>query len=212
MPSGGSKPLDRSIVEGPLARAVWMLAWPTMLQNLIAGLQGVVDHALVGHFVGYAGNAAPAVRAEALPFLRIMFVGSLGMLLFFMVSGALRAAGDARTPLRLGVLLTALNIVCNVAFITGLGPLPHLGTAGAAVGTTVAGIVVSGIAGYLLLSGQLPVTWHRGMSWRPDWSIIRELFRFGLPTGVQGIAMNIAGVLLLRYIGSLAQSAQAQAA
>jgi putative MATE family efflux protein len=282
-----SKPLDRSIVEGPLARAVWMLAWPTMLQNLIAGLQGVVDHALVGHFVGYAGNAAigvaiqifivvivfvisvfggmgvlvarfagannpdmvnrtvyqaflaavalwglllaplgwvlapsllgvvnaaPAVRAEALPFLRIMFVGSLGMLLFFMVSGALRAAGDARTPLRLGVLLTVLNIVCNVAFITGLGPLPRLGTAGAAVGTTVAGIVVSGIAGYLLFSGRLPVTWHRGMSWRPDWGIIRELFRFGLPTGVQGIAMNIAGVLLLRFVGSLAHSAEAQAA
>jgi len=287
MPSGGSKPLDRSIVEGPLARAVWMLAWPTMLQNLIAGLQGVVDHALVGHFVGYAGNAAigvgiqifivvivfvisvfsgmgvlvarfaganerdkvnrtvyqaflaavalwglllapvgwvlapsllrvvnaaPAVQVEALPFLRIMFVGSLGMLLFFMVSGALRAAGDARTPLRLGVLLTALNIVCNVAFITGLGPLPRLGTAGAAVGTTVAGLVVSGIAGYLLFSGRLPVRWQRGMNWRPDWRIIRELFRFGLPTGVQGIAMNIAGVLLLRFIGSLAESAQAQAA
>src|SRR5438093_1930072 len=287
MPSGGGKPLDRSIVEGPLARAVWMLAWPTMLQNLIGGLQGMVDHALVGHFVGYAGNAAigvaiqifivvivfvmsvfsgmgvlvarfaganqpeqvnrtvyqaflaavalwglvlaplgwilapsllgvvhatPAVRVQALPFLRIMFVGSIGMLLFFMVGGALRAAGDARTPLRLGILLTALNIVCNVAFITGLGPLPRLGTAGAAVGTTVAGMVVSGIAGYLLLSGRLPVTWHRGMSWRPDWRIIRELFRFGLPTGVQGIAMNIAGVLLLRYIGSLAQSAQAQAA
>src|SRR5690349_15195361 len=224
-----------------------------MLQNLIGGLQGVVDHALVGHFVGYAGNAAigvaiqifivviafvmsvfsgmgvlvarfagandpekvnravyqaflaalalwglllaplgwalapsllgvvnaaPAVRAQALPFLRIMFVGSIGMLLFFMVGGALRAAGDARTPLRLGVLLTALNIACNVAFITGLGPLPRLGTAGAAVGTTVAGLVVSGIAGYLLFSGRLPVRWHRGMYWRPDWGIIRALFRF----------------------------------
>jgi len=73
-------------------------------------------------------------------------------------------------------------------------------------------MVVSGIAGYLLLSGRLPVTWRRGMDWRPDWGIIRELFRFGLPTGVQGIAMNVAGVLLLRFIGSLAQSAQAQAA
>src|SRR6267154_1825567 len=50
------------------------------------------------------------------------------------------------------------------------------------------------------------------MSWRPDWAIIRELFRFGLPTGVQGIAMNVAGVLLLRFIGSLPQSAEAQAA
>ena len=282
-----SKPLDRSIVEGPIPHAVWMIAWPTMLQNLIGGLQGVVDHALVGHFVGYAGNAAigvaiqifivvivfvmsvfsgmgvlvarfagandrekvnrtvyqaflaalalwglllaplgwvlapsllgvvnaaPAVRHEALPFLRIMFVGSIGMLLFFMVGGALRAAGDARTPLRLGILLTVLNIACNVAFITGLGPLPRLGTAGAAVGTTVAGLVMSGTAVYLLLSGRLPVVWHRGMDWRPDWGIIRALFRFGLPTGVQGIAMNVAGVLLLRFIGSLPQSAQAQAA
>jgi putative MATE family efflux protein len=281
-----SKPLDRSIVEGPIARAVWMLAWPTMVQNLIGGLQGMVDHALVGHFVGYAGNAAigvaiqifivvivfvmsvfsgmgvlvarfagandpeqvnrtvyqaflaavalwalvlaplgwllapsllgvvraaPAVRVEALPFLRLMFVGSLGMLLFFMVSGALRAAGDARTPMRLGVLLTALNIAFNVAFITGLGPFPRLGTAGAAVGTTIAGLIVAGYAGYLLFSGRLPVTWHRGMDWRPDWGIIRALFRFGLPTGVQGIAMNVAGVLLLRFIGSLAQSAEAQA-
>src|SRR6266511_2218656 len=286
-PVRASRPLDRSIVEGPIPRAVWLIAWPTALQNLIGGLQGVVDHALVGRFVGYAGNAAigvaiqifivviafvmsvfsgmgvlvarfagandiakvnrtvyqaflaavalwggvlaplgwvlapsllglvnaaPAVRAEALPFLRITFVGSLGMLLFFMMGGALRAAGDARTPLRLGVFLTVLNIACNVAFITGLGPFPRLGTAGAAVGSAVAGIVMSGLAVYLLFSGRLPVTWHRGMDWRPDWGIIRALFRFGLPTGFQGIAMNVAGVLLLRFIGALAQSAEAQAA
>ena len=41
-------------------------------------------------------NAAPEVKAEALPFLRIMFVFSIGMLIFFMLSGALRSAGDAR--------------------------------------------------------------------------------------------------------------------
>src|SRR2546427_13030195 len=57
MPSVGSKPLDRSIVEGLIPRAVWMLAWPTMLQNLIGGLQGMGDHALEGHFVGDAGHA-----------------------------------------------------------------------------------------------------------------------------------------------------------
>src|SRR5512147_1079104 len=59
-----ARALDRSIVEGPLSRAVWMLAWPTMLQNLIGGLQGMVDHALVGHLVGYAGNAAIGVAIQ----------------------------------------------------------------------------------------------------------------------------------------------------
>jgi Na+-driven multidrug efflux pump len=47
---------------------------------------------------------------------------------------------------------------------------------------------------------------------RLDWPIIRSLFRFGLPTGIQGIAMNVGGVFMLAYIGSLAQSAAAQAA
>jgi Na+-driven multidrug efflux pump len=56
------------------------------------------------------------------------------------------------------------------------------------------------------------VTLHRGMGWKPDWGIIRALFRFGLPTGYQGVAMNIGGVLLLRFIGSLERSAEAQAA
>ena len=42
--------------------------------------------------------------------------------------------------------------------------------------------------------------------------MIRSLFKFGLPTGVQGIAMNVAGVLLLRFIGGLEYSAAAQAA
>jgi Na+-driven multidrug efflux pump len=46
----------------------------------------------------------------------------------------------------------------------------------------------------------------------PDWAIIRQLFKFGLPAGVQGVAMNIAGVLLLRFMGSLPYSAETQAA
>jgi putative MATE family efflux protein len=277
---------DRALVDGPIARAVWMIAWPTMLQNVIGGLQGIVDHAMVGHFVGYTGNAAigvsfqiflvvivfvsslftgmsvlvarfagagdadkvgrtvyqallasislcvgvlapvgwvlapwllrlvnatAEVRAEALPYLRIMFVFSVGMLLFFLFGAALRSAGDARTPLRLGVVLTVLNVVLNVIFIRGLGPIPAFGTAGAAMGTVVAGAVVSGIALYLLVSGRLVVSWPRGMPLRPDAAVLRALFRFGLPTGVQGIAMNVGGVLLLRFIGSLEASAQAQA-
>jgi putative MATE family efflux protein len=278
---------DRAIVDGPIPRAVWKLAWPTMIQNVIGGLQGVVDHAMVGHFVGYAGNAGigvavqifiavfifvsslftgmsvlvarfaganehekvnrtvyqafiaalamslgilapvgwfvspallrlvnatPEVQAQALPYLRIMLVFSFGMMLFFMLGAALRSAGDARTPLRLGLGLTVLNVLLNIVFIRGLGPIPAMGTAGAALGTVVAAGIMSVIAVYLLYSGRLVIAWHRGMDWRPDWGVIRTLFRFGLPTGVQGIAMNVAGILLLRFIGSLEQSAQAQAA
>jgi putative MATE family efflux protein len=266
---------------------VWKLAWPTMLMNMIGGLQGIVDHVMVGHYVGYTGNAAigvswqiflvvivfisslftgmgvlvarsagadepdkvnrtvyqafltsvalvifvlaplgyvaspillelvnatAEVQAEALPYLRIMFVFSFGMLIFFMLGGALRSAGDAQTPLRLGMVLTVLNIVLNVILIRGLGPIPAFGTTGAAMGTVIAGGTISVYALVRLFSGTWVVVFQRGMGWRPDFEIIRQLFRFGLPTGIQGVVMNVGGVFLLGFIGSLATSAQAQAA
>jgi putative MATE family efflux protein len=278
---------DRSIVEGPLRSAVWKLAWPTMLTNIIGGLQGIVDHVLVGHLVGFTANAAigvawqifiivivfisslftgmsvlvarfagandeekvdrtvyqafltaiglsvlvmaplgyvlspvlldfvnaaPAVKSEALPFLRVMFLFSSGMLVFFMLSGALRAAGDARTPMILGIALTVLNLVLNVVLISGLGPIPAFGTVGSAMGTSIASGLLAVYALYKLLTGGWAVSFPRGKGYGPDWTIIRSLFRFGLPTGIQGIAMNVGGVFMLSFIGSLAQSAAAQAA
>jgi Na+-driven multidrug efflux pump len=202
---------DRSIVEGPIGQAVWRLAWPTMLQNVIAGLQGIIDHVMVGHFVGYTANAAigvswqiiivvivfisslftgmavlvarfaganepekvnrvvyqailtsfalsvllasigyfaspallgivkaaPEVQHQALPFLRTMFVGIFGMMMFFMLSRAFRAAGDARTPLRLGIIMTVLTIAFNVMLI------PAFGTLGVALGTIASSTIVA---------------------------------------------------------------------
>ena len=157
-------------------------------------------------------NAAPEVQMEALPYIRIVFVFSIGMLIFFMMSGALRSAGDVKTPLRLGLVMTALNIVLNIILIRGLGPIPAFGTVGAAMGTAIASGIVGIIFISLLFSGRLVIRFSRTMSFKPDWQIIRELFRFGLPTGFQGIVMNLGGVLLLRFIGSLPHSAEAQAA
>jgi len=135
-----------------------------------------------------------------------MFLGIFGLLLFFMLSGAFRAAGDTRTPLRLGVTMTVLTIAFNILLI------PRLGTLGAALGTIASSTFVAVYGVWRLFAPGSVIHFHRGMDMRPDFGIIRSLFRFGLPTGVQGIAMNIAGVLLLRFIGSLQHSAAAQAA
>jgi putative MATE family efflux protein len=164
-------------------------------------------------------HAAPDVKDEALPFLRIMFVFSLGMMTYFMLSGALRSAGDARTPMVLGITMTVLNLLLNIVLIRGLGPIPEFGTKGAAMGTCIASGTIALYALVRLWRGGWVVSIPRGKReesfWQrfgPDWSIIKAIFKFGLPTGIQGIAMNIGGVFMLSFIGSLAQSAAAQAA
>jgi putative MATE family efflux protein len=253
---------------------------------MIGGLQGIVDHVMVGHYVGFTGNAAigvgwqiflvvvvfisslftgmgvlvarfagandhekvnrvvyqafltavilalgvlapigwvisprllelvhasPQVRAEALPYLRTMFVCSIGQLLYFMIAGALRAAGDARTGLRIGMWIVGLNIGLNMILIRGFGPIPAYGVQGAALGTSIASALASGVGIWLMKTGRVVVSF-KGVPHQPDWAIIRQLFKFGLPAGVQGVAMNVAGVLLLRFMGSLPYSAEAQAA
>lgn len=253
---------------------------------MIGGLQGIVDHVMVGHFVGFTGNAAigvgwqiflvvvvfisslftgmgvlvsrcagagdhekvnrvvyqafltsvvlavgilaplgyllsptlldlvhasPEVRAAALPYLRTMFVCSIGQLLYYMIAGALRAAGDARTGLRIGMWIVALNIGLNMVLIRGLGPIPGFGAQGAALGTSIASAIASCVGIWLMMTGRVVVNFA-GVPRKPDWRIIESLFKFGLPAGVQGVAMNIAGVLLLRFMGSLPYSAEAQAA
>lgn len=258
-----------------------------MLTNVIAGLQGMIDHILVGNLVGYKANAAmgisfqifltvvvfissifigmsvhvaryagagdkekvdrtvyqaflvaiaigvgimapvgyfaapylldfvssdAGVKAEALPFLRVTFVFSIGLMIYFMTSGALRSAGDAKTPMRLGIIMTVLNLVLNIIFIRGFGPIPAFGTVGSAFGSSIAAGTVGIYAIYKLSSGGWVVHFPRGGGWGPDWSIIRSLFAFGLPAGFQGIAMNIGGLLMFYFIGTLADSAAAQAA
>jgi Na+-driven multidrug efflux pump len=112
----------------------------------------------------------------------------------------------------LGIALTMLNLVFNIILIRGLGPIPAFGTKGAAMGTCFASGLLAVYSLVKLWNGGWVVSFPRGRGYGPDWEIIRALFRFGLPTGFQGIAMNIGGVFMLAFIGSLAQSAAAQAA
>src|SRR4051812_5022035 len=242
-PAPTSRKYDRSLIEGPLRSAVWKLAWPTMLTNIIGGLQGIVDQAVVGNLRGFTANAAigvsnqiviivivfitslftgmsvlvarfvgadnhemadrtvyqafltamfislcvmapigyfaspylldfvnaaPDVKAQALPFLRITFGFSSGLLIFFMLGGALRSAGDARTPMILGVTLTLLNLVLNVILIRGLGPIPSFGTAGSAMGTAIASGLLAVYSLWKLWHGGWVVSFPRHHGLGPD--------------------------------------------
>ena len=134
------------------------------------------------------------------------------MMIYFMLSGALRSAGDAKTPMVLGIVMTVLNVFLNIILISGFGPIPAFGTKGAAIGTCIASGLIGVYSFWKLWNGSWVVTIRNKNGYAPDFNVIRRLFKFGLPAGFQGIAMNVGGVLLLAFIGSLAESAAAQAA
>jgi Na+-driven multidrug efflux pump len=73
---------DRSIVEGPIGPAVWRLAWPTMLQNVIAGVPSAT---IAGQNLG-AGKPDRAMHGVAVTARIGVGVAAVVGLMFSIVS------------------------------------------------------------------------------------------------------------------------------
>lgn len=157
-------------------------------------------------------NASPEVTVHALPYLRALFLGSTPMFLLWMVNGSFQTSGDPRTPLKLGVLTTVVHILISYLLITGPGPFPQLGSLGAAIGSVVGPIPSLIVAVFLILRGKAIVRPPEKFPLLPDLSVIKVVLRIGIPSGIQAVLLNVGGVFLLRYVGSLEQSAAAMAA
>ncbi len=166
---------------------------------------------LTPHLLDLAAPS-PEVRAYAEPYLRILFTCSAPLFMMYMLINAFQSTGDTRTPLMLGVLTSLCNVIFSYFFITGFGPFPELGTIGAAMGTVLGPIPSVCIAIWLILSHRHIVGRPKKFTLLPDMSVIWSVARLGIPTGIQAFLLNVAGAILLGFVGKLEHSTDAQAA
>ncbi|MBI5093087.1 MAG: MATE family efflux transporter [Candidatus Hydrogenedentes bacterium] len=180
----------------------------TLFLVLVVGPLGYVCAPSFLSFV----NASAQVHDYALPYVRILFTCSAGMFLMFMLSQAMQASGDMKTPMALSIFNSALNLILSAAFITGAGPFPNLGASGAAVGSCLAPFFTLAIALALVLRGKMIIQAPKRFTLIPDLAVMKLVVRIGVPAGLQNVILNIGGVILMRIIGSLPDGAAAQAA
>ena len=86
--------------------------------------------------LGLMGTPAEA-RADAIIYLRIIFVALPFMNFFMFLQMAQRGAGDSTTPFWFLALAIAFDVVLNPLLIMGMGPFPRLGIAGSATATLI---------------------------------------------------------------------------
>jgi len=158
--------------------------------------------ALLGVVMGVAGyvcrepilrliNTPPEVLELAAAYLGIYFLGLPAMFIYDTVRAVLRGLGDSRTPLKFLACATVVNIILDPVLILGLGPLPAMGVAGAALATVLAYALVCGLSLRFLL-------WSRDLvrldlsALRLDWRVIRILLVVGLPTGLQQVVISLS--------------------
>ncbi len=144
-------------------------------------------------------GVSPSVVALGSSYLRILLYAGVPFALAITLSSAMRAAGDVRTPLLVGIAMNALNVVGDYALIFGHWGAPALGTDGSAWASAVA--LSMGALVYLLLwsFGRMPfprVSWRAGLSR----SLCRRILRIGLPSALEHLAFNLGLFLFLRLV------------
>ncbi|MEN6507395.1 MAG: MATE family efflux transporter [Smithella sp.] len=144
-------------------------------------------------------QAPVEIRDMALSYLTIMIATMVFHFFINWMNGMLRGLGDATTVVKILIMLAVFNILFVPLFIRGFGPLPPLGVAGAAWGTTLAA-VASSIIGYVYLIRFNPYVNMRNWDYSLDWQIIREVFVVGVPASLQMLVVSLAGVIIVALV------------
>jgi putative MATE family efflux protein len=145
-----------------------------------------------------AFGVEPAVAELGATFTRLVMLSIPPGAVLFVMSSALRAAGDTRTPLALAVLVNVVNVVFNYVLIFGKLGMPALGVAGPGVATTIAFTTGAAAAFWLLARGGRRLSLRRS-DFRPEPGTIKSVLRIGTPAAAEQLLMQVGFFLYLLF-------------
>ena len=126
----------------------------------------------------------------------------------------LRSVGDSKTPMRVGLLVNAVNVVLNFLLIYPSRTWMGLSLWGAGMGVIGAAVAsaISFVVGGICITAALwkhPVISPRGQSLRPDWEILRPCLKVALPNALQRFGTSLGYVAFAAMINSVGEVATA---
>lgn len=131
-------------------------------------------------------------------FLPIMFAS-------YSVNTALRCLGDAKTPMKIMIISSIINIVLDPIFMFKRVPfinIPGLdmGVFGAALATVIATIIAFLLGFYVLIKGQSSIKISLKGLLKLDWEIDKKLLTIELPTGIEVLMRNLSSIITLKFV------------
>ena len=159
-----------------------------------------------------------SIRDLAARYFFILYLPMLPRCASMIFGTVLRAAGDTKTPMKIGAIVNLINVVLNFLLIyptrqmTLLGftftmPGAGWGVIGAAVASAVA-FTWGGIHITVKL-WKHPMVSPKGQSIKPDWTILRPCLKVALPNMFQRFGTSLGYVAFAAMINSLGEVATA---
>ena len=144
------------------------------------------------------------VLPQSTAYFRIYFMGSIGFVMYNIFVGILQAVGDSRHPLYYLMVSSVVNIVLDLTLIAGF----HMGVGAAAFATAVSQFISAVLCMIQLIRSQ--EEYHLCLKHiRFEWDMLKQIIRFGLPSGFQNSIIAIANVVVQSNINSFGEMAMA---
>ena len=140
-------------------------------------------------------NTPENVLPESTAYLSIYFSCILGLMLYNMGSGILRAVGDSQRPFYFLVVSALLNVVLDLVLVIGF----NMGVRGVAWAT----VISQGVSAVLVLITLLRTEECIHLSLgelRLHWDILKKIFRVGFPAALQMAITAFSNIFVQSYI------------
>lgn len=179
----GAKDYDN--VRKSVATAAYTIGGVSILMGLI----GILSSRWLLQLL----NTPETIIDQSDIYMKIMFLGILGIAGYNGMASILRALGDAVTPLIFLIIASILNVIFDLLFVIVF----DMGVAGVAIATIIAqGISAIGCITYAIYKVKLiRMPWKE---FRPDGMIFRKSLKLGLPVAIQNSFVSVSIMALQR--------------
>lgn len=183
-----------------LGKAVHTAISLTFLVSVVLSVIGV---AIVTPLLNMMGTPAD-VFGEAHTYLTIYFAGMLGLLVYNMGSGILRAVGDSTRPLYFLIFSAVVNTVLDLLFVVAF----DMGVAGVAWATLIAQALSGVLVLWVLTRDHAPY----GIRWKElclDKPMLKRICELGLPSGIQQAITSFSNVFVQANVNAFGSACMA---
>ncbi len=144
----------------------------------------------------------PHVIAYGKSYIQIITIASLGIFGEVILERLLQSTGRTGYTLITQGTGAVVNIILDPVFIFGLGPIPRMEVAGAAVATVIGQFIAFGLAIYFNLRKN-PEVQISFRGFRPDWKLCRRILGIAIPSvimvAIGSVMYYLFNIILMRF-------------
>ncbi|MCK4756378.1 MATE family efflux transporter [candidate division WOR-3 bacterium] len=142
-------------------------------------------------------------------YLRIIFIGFFFQLISFTINYAFRGIGDMKTPMKIMLVATIINLILDPLLIFGLGFFPRLEVQGAAIATVIAKCASFLFGFIILIRGRSGIKLNIFKKWYLKTKVVKTILSVGIPVGISYGLMAFSNMAVFRIVSSFSEYALA---